>query len=459
MRFNPSKSCNIKPMKPQKINTAQSDLFKNRLSHQLNPKEPLFILAGQINWACFEETFGTEYTDGPGQPPKPIRLMVGLMMLQHMHGLSDEQVVAQWVQNPYWQYFCGYDYLQWALPSDPSSLTRWRKRLGQEGLEKILAETIVTAVKTETVSQKDLKRVIADTTVMEKNISFPTDSKLLNRAREQLVNLASEHGLKLRQTYARKGKSAAMYAGRYAHAKQFKRMRQEVKRLKNYLGRVTRDIERKIEDSLDLRTSFDNLLSMANRLLKQEKKSSNKLYSLHAPEAYCIAKGKAGKPYEFGCKVSLVVTHKQGLALASMALPENEFDGHTLEKSLKKAEELAQTKIDEGFVDKGYKGHGVEDKNIYISGQKRGLTKALKMRLKRRSAIEPQIGHMKSDGKLKRNYLKGTIGDALNALLCAIGHNMRLVLRKIKSLFVLIWTYLFGGSPIRNHGFMMELIG
>jgi transposase, IS5 family len=435
-------------MKPLKINTAQSELFKNRLSNQLNPREPLFILSGQINWAVFEETFGAEYTDGPGQPPKPIRLMVGLMMLQHMHGLSDEQVVNQWVQNPYWQYFCGYDYLQWELPSDPSSMTRWRNRFGEEGLEKILAETIVTAVKTETVAPKDLKKVIADTTVMEKNISFPTDSKLLNRAREQLVNLALENGLKLRQTYLRNGKAAALNAGRYAHAKQFKRMKKEVKRLKNYLGRVTRDIERKIKGSLDLQTKFAQLLSMSHRLLAQEKKSSNKLYSLHAPEAYCIAKGKAGKPYEFGCKVSLVLTHKQGLALASMALPQNEFDGHTLSKSLQKAEALSRTKLEEGFVDKGYKGHGEENVKIYISGQKRGMTKALKKRLKRRSAIEPQIGHMKSEGKLRRNFLKGTIGDALNAILCAIGHNMRMILRKIRSLFVLIWIRLLRSIKI-----------
>lgn len=431
-------------MKPHKTDTAQSELFKNRLSNQLNPKDPLILLAGQINWSFFEEEFGSLYKSGAGQPPKPVRLMVGLMLLQHMHGLSDEQVVHQWVQNPYWQYFCGYDYLQWELPSDPSSLTRWRNRLGEENLEKILAETIVTAVKTETVASKDLQKVIADTTVMEKNISFPTDSKLLNRAREQLVKLAADCGLKLRQTYARVGKFTALKAGKYAHAKQFKRMRKEVKKLKNYLGRTVRDIDRQIHDSLDLQVAFADLLGKSKQLLSQEKKSKDKLYSLHAPEAYCISKGKAGKPYEFGCKVSLVLTHKQGLALSSQALHENQYDGHTLDNSLKKAEELAQTSIEQAFVDKGYKGHGVEGKQVYISGQKRGMTRTLKNQLKRRSAIEPHIGHMKSEGKLRRNYLKGAIGDALNALLCAIGHNMRLIWRKIRSLFILIWIYLLG---------------
>jgi IS5 family transposase len=300
-------------MKPTKIDTTQSNLFMNRLSKQLNPKDPLFIMASEMNWSFFEEAFSSHYSDGPGQPPKPVRLMVGLMLLQHMHGLSDEQVAHQWVQNPYWQYFCGYDYLQWALPCDPSSLTRWRTRLGKEGIEKILSQTIVMAIKTETVAPQDLKRVISDTTVMEKNISFPTDTKLLNKAREKLVNLASQCGLKLRQTYARVGRFAALNAGRYAHAKQFKRMRKEVKKLKNFLGRTVRDIERQIQEAPDLQEIFDHLLRMSKRLLSQDKKSKDKLYSLHAPETYCISKGKAGKPYEFGCKVSLVLTLSKDL--------------------------------------------------------------------------------------------------------------------------------------------------
>jgi IS5 family transposase len=438
-------------MKPAKIDTSQSDLFRERLSNQLNPQEPLFILAGQINWSWLEEAFGKEFTQGPGQPPKPIRLMVGLMMLQHMNGLSDEEVVNQWVQNPYWQYFCGFDTFQWKVPADGSSMTRWRKRIGQEGVEKILSQTIVVALRTETVVSKDLRTVIADTTVMEKNITFPTDSKLLNRAREKLTTLAIKNGLTLRQTYKRKGPQAAINAGRYAHAKQFKRMRKEIKKLKNYLGRVTRDIGRKIKGSVALEETFSDLLGMANRLLSQKKDSTHKLYSLHAPETYCVAKGKAHKTYEFGCKVSLVLTHKQGLALASIALAENEFDGHTLHKSLQKAEDLSGFKIVEGFVDKGYKGHGVTDTKIYMSGQKRGITQSIKKRLKRRSAIEPHIGHMKSDGNLRRNFLKGLLGDTLHALLCAVGHNLRMILRKIISLFILFIVNLLAPLRLQNH--------
>lgn len=436
-------------MKPKKINTAQDDLFKTRLSNQLNPKDPLLLLAQHIDWAGLEEKFGAQYADGPGQPPKPVRLMLGLMMLQQMRGLSDEQVVEQWIQNPYWQYFCGFDTLQWHLPIDPSSMTRWRKRLGEEGLEYVLSETIRTACKTKTVDPKDMEKVIADTTVMEKNIAYPTDTKLLNRAREHLVSLAFKYGVKLRQSYERVGPRTALKAGRYAHAKQFKRMRKEVKKLKTYLGRTLRDIERQVRGSLDLERVFEDLFAKARRLLSQDKKTPHKLYSLHAPEAYCIAKGKAGKPYEFGCKISLIVTHKQGLALSCQALPENLYDGHTLETGLQKAEVLSGRPVSRAFVDRGYRGHGIDGREVYMSGQKRGITGSLKRELKRRSAIEPHIGHMKSEGKLKKNYLKGSLGDALNALLCAIGHNLRLIWRTLRSFLSLLLAFMLSFAPLK----------
>ena len=227
----------------------------------------------------------------------------------------------------------------------------------------------------------------------------------------------------------------------YAHAKQFKRMKKGVKKLKVYLGRVMRDIDRKATE--EQKEKFQDLWPLAEKLLTQEKQSKDKVYSLHAPHTYCISKGKARQPYEFGTKVSLVISHKQGFALSAQALDKPMYDGHTLKSALQKAQDITGIAIHQSFVDKGYKGHDVKEAEVYISGQRRGLTKALKKALKRRSAIEPHIGHMKSEGKLDRNYLKGMIGAKLNAILCAIGHNLRLILNHLKDIFTFIWQLLF----------------
>ena len=440
-------------MKPKKINNDQNSLLESRLSEQLNPREPLIILSKQIGWETFEKEFGVHFVGYNGQPPKPIRLMVGLLMLQHMENLSDEAVVERWVQNPYWQYFCGYDYLQWKLPIDGSSLVRFRKRIGNSGVDKILSSTIQTAKQVKMVKEKDLTRVIADTTVMEKNITFPTDSKLLNKSRKNLVKVAKAEGVSLRQSYERTGRYLEGQVSKYAHVKQYNRMNKALKKLKTILGRTVRDVERKIIGNDDLASKFASQLKMAKRLLVQEKNGTNKLYSLHEPHVYCITKGKAHKRYEFGCKVSLVITHKQGLALSSQALPEAYFDGHTLRSSLENAEKLSKTIISRGIVDRGYKGHGIVDKEIYISGQKRGITATLKAQIKRRSAIEPHIGHMKTDGKLGRNMLKGFIGDQINASLCAVGHNLRLIRNHIKDLLLQFFYFLLF-LHIRNRNSM-----
>jgi len=433
-------------MKPIQIDNRQEELFQPRLCGQLNQKNELLVLGRMIPWGDLEIEFADLYQSNSsvgGQPPKPIRLMIGILLLQHLHNLSDEQVVRGWVENPYWQHFCGYDFLQWNFPINPSSLTRFRNRLGLARLEKILSLTVAVAVKSEVVKVKDLKKVIVDTTVMPKNIEFPTDSKLYNKARERLVKLAAKNGIELRQNYNLIAKTLLRKISGYLHAKQMKRARKAIKHLKTIVGRVVRDVERKIGSSANLAEIFTPILNQSRQLLLQERTSKNKIYSLHEPDVACISKGKAHKRYEFGCKVSITTTHKQGLVISSQALPKNPYDGHTLKPALESAEKITGVEIESAFVDRGYKGHGVESDplrnhtKIFISGQRRGLTKSLKKQLKRRSAIEPMIGHMKQEGRLGLCRLKGIVGDQINELLTGVGHNLRLILNHIRKLLKL----------------------
>lgn len=434
-------------MKPSQISNNQDNLFQSRLSNQINPRHEMVILSKLINWDSLEAEFSSFHIDNGkgGQPPKPVRLMVGLLLLQHLHSLSDEQVVRGFVENPYWQFFCGYDFLQWELPIDPSSLTNFRNRIGADRVNKILALTINIAVKSEAVAVKDLEKVIVDTTVMPKNITFPTDSKLHDKARQNLVKLSEKHGLNLRQNYNLVAKRLSFQIGRYLHAKQMKRARKAMKKLKVILGRVMRDVTRKIQSSSNqaaLTKIFSPKLNQTKRLLAQQKSDNKKLYSLHEPNVDCISKGKARTRYEFGCKVSLTTTHKQGLVIASQSIAGNPYDGHTLKSALTKSEELTKIKIKSACVDKGYKGHGIDQEasgiNIFISGQKRhngkSLTRSIKKQLKRRSAIEPMIGHMKNDGRLGLSRLKGIVGDQINAILVGAGHNLRLILNHIRKM-------------------------
>lgn len=426
------------PKKPE--NTPEFDLFRNKLSNMLDQRHALYKLAALINWPSLEDEFGSLYCDHNGAPGKSIRLMIGLEYLKQMYDLSDDKVVARWVENPYWQYLCGETYFQYDMPIEPSSLSRFRQRIGKSGGETLLAESIQAGLKSRTVKTRDFKRVTVDTTVQEKAVTFPTDSKLLNRSRVRLVKLCQHKQMTLRQTYARKGPQAVWKASRYAHAKQMRRMRRQVKTLRTYLGRVVRDIERQIVNDPDRQRDFANELAMAKRLLAQKKHSTGKLYSLHAPEVECISKGKAHKRYEFGIKVSITSTNKSNFIVGAQSLPGSPYDGHTLQDALAQTRRLTHTEIDEAFVDKGYRGHDEQTTQVYLSGQRRGIqTRSLRKRLKRRQAIEPIIGHLKSDGRLGRNYLQGVLGDAMNVLLCCAGYNLRLILRHLRIFWLSIW--------------------
>jgi IS5 family transposase len=296
------------------------------------------------------------------------------------------------------------------------------------------AATIDATLAAGAVQPSSLERVTIDTTVQPKAIAFPTGSRLYHRGREILVRLAGKHGLRLRQSYHRLGKRALRLANRYAHARQMRRARREIKQLKTFLGRVARDIGRKIADRPELAPHFAEPLTRVARLLAQQKTDHAKLYALHAPEVECLAKGKAHKRYEFGVKVSVAATNREGLVLGMLALPGNPYDRHTLASALAQVERLTGSLIERGYVDRGYRGHGLDHRRVFISGQRRGITATIRRELRRRSAIEPVIGHMKTDGRLDRNFLAGTRGDAINALLCGAGYNLRLILNYLRRL-------------------------
>jgi len=431
-------------MGPKPAGSQSADMFRQRLDELVNLNHPLAQLASLIDWSVFEREWAGHFPSSRGRPATSTRLIAGLLYLQHTFALSDEDVVWGWVENPYWQLFCGETWFQHRPPIDPSSLTRWRKRIGEAGLEWMLTQTIKAAESARVVKPQSFQKVIVDSTVQEKAIAHPTDSKLLERARQHLVKLAAEAGLALRQNYNRQAPRLAVQVGRYAHAKQYKRMRASLKKLKTVVGRVWRDVERQRDQiPAALRDKAAGLLANAKRLLVQQQRDKNKLYSLHAPEAECIAKGKTRQPYEFGVKVSIATTHKEGLVVGMRSMPGNPYDGHTLYETLEQVAILTDHQPKEVFVDLGYRGAEVQaGTKVYHHKLKRDITVRLRRDIRRRSAIEPAIGHMKNDGKLRRNWLKGTDGDAFNALLCGCGHNLRMILRKLRLFFAFIAAWL-----------------
>ena len=411
----------------------QCELFGARLSELLNPEHPLYVLAGRMDWSQFDAAIEACYAEELGRPGVNTRLMVGLLYLKHAFDESDESVVARWVENPYWQFFCGLCYMQHELPIDPSSLSRWRKRVGAERLEKLLEATIHAALAMKALRPQELQKVNVDTTVQEKAIAFPTDARLYHKMRLALVRRATSLGIRLRQNYRFKGKKLLAKQGRYAHARQMKRASKMTRGLKTILGRVLRDIERKagkIQGQI-ADEPLRELLAMAQRLLRQSRTSKNKIYSVHAPEVECLAKGKAHKRYEFGCKASVATTSKSNWVVGTHALHGNPYDGHTLRGAIAQVERLTGHSPQDVMVDGGYRGHGYEGSTIVhvVRSIPKRATRALRRMLKRRAAIEPTIGHLKSGNRMDRNYLTGQEGDRINALLAAAGYNLRKLLR------------------------------
>jgi IS5 family transposase len=418
----------------------------------LDSEHELYKLAQIIDWSRLEAEFGSLYCPDKGRPGIPIRLMAGLHLLKHTYGLSDELVVARWIENPYWQFFCGEEFFQFELPIHPSQMTRWRKRVGEAGMEKLLQLTIEAGKRTKTITEQSFEKVIVDTTVQPKAVQHPTDARLYRKVHAAMLRIAEKEGLTLRQSYRLLMERSFRKHGGYAKAKQYKRARRELRSLKNMAGRVMRDVERKLGD--EAYETHRGTMLLSELILEQKRTTKGKVYSLHAPEVECIAKGKAHRPYEFGVKVSLAVTHKEGFMVGIQALPGNPYDGHTLDGQIDQVHRLTGKLPAQTFVDKGYKGHDVPEgrSRVLISGTRR-LSKLLKRDLRRRAAIEPEIGHMKSDGLLGRNFLKGMEGDAMNAILCGVGHNLRKILARIRLLWLrlvaALWLDLVPFSPFR----------
>ena len=366
-------------MKPrERRETGEQDLFRSRLDQIIDMGHALAKLAGTVDWVFLEKRFGAAYTDGPGQPPLPTRLMAGRAILKHTYGLSDEALCDRWLEGPYFQYFCDEEFFQHRLKFGRSSLTRWRQRMGEEKLLALRQESLATAVRTDALKPSDLSRVVVDTTVQPKNAMFPTDARLLQRAREILVWLVAKYGVALRQSYRRVGKFAPM-------------------------------------------------LSRAGAVLHQRQRGP-KVYSLHAPEVECIGKGKAHKPYEFGVKASIAtpIKHAKGsqFVLHAKALPGNPYDGHTLKTVIPEIEALIGSTLQRILADAGYRGHNAPPRykfRICTAGQKRRVTPEIKRQMRRRSAIEPVIGHLKAEHRMDRNYLAHRAGDAANTVLAAAG--------------------------------------
>ena len=408
--------------------TTQANLFKPLLRDIVAPRHPLVLLADSIDWKSFEDALESRFCADNGRPSCPVRLMVGLQYLKYTAGLSDAAVLAEWRENPYWQYFTGGTFFEHDSPTDQASMSRWRGRLSEDGAEKLLEESLKTGLREGFIKKSELKRVNVDTTVEEKNIRFPTDARLYDRMRERLVAEATGCGIALRQTYVRVGRQLLRRQSGYAKARQFKRARKQTRKLHTILGRTIRNIE---SHGAGISAQMRGLLDTAHRIFEQARTGKGKVYSVHEPQVECIAKGKVHKHYEFGTKVGLVTASKTSWILGAKSFKGNPYDGHTLGEALGQSTRLSGVEPEMAMCDLGYRGSGYEGAcDIQVVNRfRKQRSRSLCHWWKRRSAIEPVIGHVKSEHRMDRNYLGGEIGDKLNCIFAAAGFNIRKLLR------------------------------
>ena len=446
---------------------ATDDFFRSRIDHMIDLRHPLAVLASRMPWQEIEarvaqvfsrkgragvampdlDLFGEQVQraavgSNAGRPRIPLRIMIALLYLKHAFNESDEGVVERWGETPTWQFFSGQAYFEHHRPCDATTLIKFRQLLDEEGVEELLAQTINVAVDLKLIKPQELTCVIVDSTVQHKAIAHPTDSRLLETARTKLVEAAKDAGIELKQTFAKEGKELGRKAGRYAHARQFKRMRRAIKRQRTIVGRLQREVDRKASAiGMAVREALGETLNKAHRIVAQsgQRKAADgqpKLYAWHAPEVDCISKGKAKQPYEFGVKVGIASTFRGNLIVGARAFHGNPYDGHTLNEQLEQATILMQdsaAKPATAFVDLGYRGVDADNPQVRIvhRGKAKRISEQERKLLRRRQAIEPIIDHLKADHRMGHSHLKGERGDRLHAVLCAAGYNIKWLLRMV----------------------------
>ena len=409
-------------MKGTSPHGSQTTLFQS-LKDLLNPEDSLYKLSNKLPWDKLEKEFAPLYSK-IGRPSKPVRLMVSLLLLKQIYNLGDETVVEAWVHNPYWQYFSGFTTFQWNFPIEPTDLVHFRKRIGEEGLEKIFKLSIDLHGKSSLE-----KEVVIDTTVQEKNITYPTDVKLHKKIIDKCVKISNSENIVLRQSYKRISKQLVIDQRGNRSSKGKAKAKKSARKLKTIAGRLIRELRRKLSE--ELLSKHEEDLRLFERVLTQKKGDKNKIYSLHEPKVYCMSKGKPHKRFEFGSKVSITLTKNSGVAVGALNFEENIYDGHTLPEVLEQTKRLTGKEPKVAIVDRGYRGVStvgkteiIRPKNPKKNATPYEKTKARK-RFRRRAGIEPIIGHLKQDFRLSRNYLKGTKGDMANVLLSATAYNLK----------------------------------
>lgn len=414
--------------------TQQLNFLLPGLKEQLSSKHPLYILSNQVDWSFFEEHFKKHYREDFGRPALPIRLMVSLLILKHLRNLSDESMVEQWAENAYYQYFSGAVFFTPGPPCEASELVHFRNRIGAEGIELILKESI-------RINGKDGRedKASVDTTVQEKNISYPTDNKLHRKIIKKCVAMADKEGIELRQSYKRTLKRLGIDQRFRSHPKNAKKARRADRKVKTIAGRLLRELIRKLPASM-----YAEDLALFQRVLEQKRNDKNKVYSLHEPDVLCISKGKEHKKYEFGSKISIALTHTTGVIIGALNIAGNQYDGHTLEAVLEQQKRLSGQTLSEIFVDRGYRGVTkvgqtmIHSPKIFSKKISRYKQKKLRKGFSRRAAIEPVIGHLKANYRLSRNFYKGIKGDAINVMLAAAAMNFKRMINIWKEFFLAI---------------------